>query len=100
MIIVELSVIPIGTSSPSVSCFVSAAVEKLKALGIEPQLTAMGTIFETKSMEKALQAVKAVHESVFKEGVQRVLTLVKIDERKDKESSIKQKVKSVEQSIE
>ena len=95
MIIAEISVVPIGTGTPSVSKYVAKAVTELKALGLKPELTAMGTIFETKDMPLVLKAFEAVHESVFKQGAERVVTKLTVDERRDKEGRIEQKIESV-----
>lgn len=95
MIIAEISVIPIGTGTPSVSKYVAKAVDELRRLGLKPEVTAMGTIFEAEDVAVILNAFKAVHESVFAHGAQRAVTALKIDERRDKEGSITQKVRSI-----
>ncbi|MCW3130505.1 MAG: MTH1187 family thiamine-binding protein [Methanophagales archaeon] len=95
MIIAEITVIPIGTKTASVSKYVAKAVDALKKLGLKPELTAMGTIFEAEEISVILKAFEAVHESVFEQGAERVVTTLRIDERRDKEGSIKQKVRSV-----
>lgn len=99
MIIVELKVIPLGTKSASVSSFVAKAVGALKEAGIKPELTAMGTVFETESMEKALEGIKKAHQAVFSEGADRVVTLAEIDERRDKAGGISQKIESVQKKV-
>ncbi len=95
MIIAEITVIPIGTGTPGVSEYVAGAVAELRNLGLKPQLTAMGTVFEADSMDVVLNALKAVHESVFARGAMRVVTSLRIDERRDKEASAEQKIQSV-----
>jgi len=95
MIIAEITVVPIGTKTPSVSPYVAKAVDELIELGLKPELTAMGTIFEADDISLILEAFKAVHESVFAQGAERVVTTLTIDERRDKEGSIQQKVRSV-----
>ena len=95
MIIAEISVVPIGTGTPSVSTYVAKAVDELRRLGLNPELTAMGTIFEADDISLILEAFKAVHESVFAQGAIRVVTTLTIDERRDREGSIKQKMRSV-----
>ena len=99
MIIVELKVVPVGTNSASVSGYVAKAVGALKKLGLKPEITAMGTIFETETMEKALEGIKKAHQAVFSEGADRVVTFAEIDERKDKEGSMKQKVESAKKKL-
>ena len=95
MIIAEITVVPVGTETPSVSRYVSKAVDELRNLGLNPELTAMGTIFEAEDISLILEAFKAVHESVFAQGALRVVTTLTIDERRDKGGSIKQKMHSV-----
>jgi uncharacterized protein (TIGR00106 family) len=95
MIIAEISVIPIGTKTPGVSSYVARAVEELRKLGLNPEVTAMSTIFEAEDLSRILEAFKAVHESVFARGAQRVVTTLTIDERRDKAGSIPQKIRSV-----
>jgi uncharacterized protein (TIGR00106 family) len=95
MIIAEISVVPLGTQTPSVSPYVAKAVDELVKLGLQPELTAMGTIFEADDIALILEAFKAVHESAFAHGAVRVVTTLKIDERRDKAGSIQQKIRSV-----
>lgn len=95
MIIAEITVIPIGTKTPGVSKYVAKAVDELKRLGLNPEVTAMGTIFEAEDFSLILKAFKVVHESVFEQGAVRVVTTLTIDERRDKEATIKQKMLSV-----
>ncbi len=95
MIIAEITVIPIGTKTPGVGKYVAKAVDVLKKLGLKPELTAMSTIFEAEDISVILNAFEAVHESVFEQGADRVVTTLRIDERRDKEGSIKQKMRSV-----
>lgn len=52
----------------------------------------MCTIFEAKSIGEAFEVVRVMHEAVFRGSVKRVVTTVKIDDRRDRESSMKEKV--------
>lgn len=99
MIIVDFSVIPVGTGSPSVSEYVAVVQKALQEEGFSPQLHSMGTTVETETLQKALDAVRIGHEAVFKAGALRVVTAVKIDERRDKDGSIQQKLDSVRRRL-
>ncbi len=100
MAIVELSVVPVGTGTPSVSKFVAGAVRILQnEMDIKYELTAMGTIIEG-DLEHLLTLVRRMHQSAFDAGAMRVVTTVKIDERRDKPSSINGKVESVRRKLE
>ena len=99
MAIVELSIVPVGTQSPSVSQYVAGAMQVLQGEeGIKYELTAMGTIIEG-DLERLLTLVKKMHQSAFDAGAMRVVTTVKIDERRDKPSSISGKVASVKDKL-
>ncbi len=100
MAIVEVSVVPLGTGSTSLSPYVAACEKELKEHSgdLKYELTAMGTIIEG-DLEQILQLVRRLHEVPFKSGAERVSTSIKIDDRRDKSGSIKQKVQSVEDKL-
>ena len=99
MAIVEVSVVPLGTQMPSVSQYVAKAVEVLQGVeDIKYELTAMGTIIEGDS-ERILTLVMMMHQAVFEAGARRVLTTVKIDERRDKTQSMNSKVEAVRRKL-
>ena len=99
MIIAQLTVVPVGTGTPSLSRFVAGFESALKDMGFEPQFSAMSTVIESDSMDRILAAIKRLHEMVFENGALRALTAVSIDERRDKEGSIDQKLKSVKSKM-
>jgi uncharacterized protein (TIGR00106 family) len=100
MAVMEINVVPIGTKNPSLSQYVACAIEVLKKESdIKYQLTAMGTIVESNSIEKLLSVAGKMHSIVFGDEVKRVVTTIKLDERKDKTLTIDGKVKSVEEKL-
>jgi uncharacterized protein YqgV (UPF0045/DUF77 family) len=56
----------------------------------------MATIIETKDLETLFSVVKDAHNAVIKSGAKRVITELKIDDRKDKEIILGTKVKSIQ----
>ncbi|MFC3750189.1 MTH1187 family thiamine-binding protein [Paenibacillus sp. GCM10012306] len=99
MPIAEVTVIPIGTGSTSLSAYVADMQRVLETVeGVTYELTSMGTIIEG-PLQRILAAVEALHESPFTNGAQRVSTAVKIDDRRDKPSSSKSKLESVERKL-
>jgi uncharacterized protein (TIGR00106 family) len=99
MAIAEVSVIPLGTKSPSVSQYVARAVKVLEQeKGIRYEMTAMGTIIEG-DLDRILEAVKKMHEGTFREGVARVITTVEIDDRRDKVQGMKAKLDSLKKKL-
>jgi len=100
MAVVEVSIVPIGTKTPSISKHVARALSALrKAKDVKYELTAMGTVIEG-DLEKVLKVVMQMHEDTFAEGVVRVLTTIKIDDRRDKTLSIDGKIGSVQRQLE
>jgi len=100
MAVMEISVVPIGTKGPSLSGYVVGVIEVLKCESdIKYQLTSMGTIIEAKSIEKLLSVAGKMHSILFSDEVKRVVTTIKLDERRDKELTMDGKVKSVEEKL-
>jgi len=100
MAVVEVSIVPIGTKTPSISKHVARALRVLREeKDIKYELTAMGTIIEG-DLEKVLKVVKKMHEVTFAEGIVRVLTTIRIDDRRDKTLSIDGKIGSVQKQLE
>jgi len=99
MAIAEISVVPLGTKTASVSQYVARAIKVLEREGaIRYEMTAMGTIVEG-DLNRILELVKRMHEETFGEGVVRVLTTVKIDDRRDKTQGMKAKVESLQKKL-
>lgn len=100
MAIAQVSIIPLGTKTPSVSKYVARAVKVLQEEKvIKYELTAIGTIIEG-DLDKILMVVKKMHEGTFGEGVARVITRVEIDDRRDKASTIASKLESLARELE
>ena len=94
MAIAEITVVPSGVG-PSVSEYVARAQQVIdRHPEVKYQLTPMGTVLEGE-LDDIIEVVKDVHNSTFDERVQRVLTLIKIDERRDKPLSMQGKLDSV-----
>jgi len=99
VVIAEISIFPLGTGSPSVSQYVSAAVRELEASGLECTLGPMGTSVEAASPEEVYAAVARAQAAVFDLGAGRAYTVIKIDERRDVgDRSAEDMVRSVEES--
>ena len=99
MVILEISVMPLGTGTPSLSRFVAGAVKVLQAeKGVKYEMTSMGTNIEG-DLEQLLDLARRMHRSAFEAGAQRVVTTMKIDERRDQAASIQSKVASVKREL-
>lgn len=99
MALIEVGVIPLGTETPSVSKYVAGAVKVLQdAKDIKYELTAMGTIIEG-DLARLLSLAEKMHQSVFAAGAMRVVTTIKIDERRDEVASMKSKLEAVKREL-
>jgi uncharacterized protein (TIGR00106 family) len=98
MAIAEVSIVPLGTATTGVSNFVAGAVSILKTSGLRFELTAMGTVLEGDLMA-VMETIQKMHESPFSKGVQRVYTVIKIDDRRDKQTGMDYKVQSVQDKL-
>ncbi|MEE8382906.1 MAG: MTH1187 family thiamine-binding protein [Thermodesulfobacteriota bacterium] len=94
MAIVEVSIVPLGLSTTSLSEQVASVLQPLKDSGLHYTLTAMGTIIEG-DLEEVMKCVLKMHEVPFQKGGGRVYTTIKVDDRRDKPITIEGKVHSV-----
>ena len=94
-IIAELSTFPVGEGT-SLSKFVKKAVQEIDQYsGIRVVHHPMGTVIEADTIDQVLEITKLAHEAIFKAGAQRVLTYLKIDDRKDKVRKMEDKVAAI-----
>lgn len=98
MVVIEVSVVPLGTGSASLSRYVARCLEILDDSGVAYQLTSMGTILEGE-LELLLSLVRRMHEVPFDEGVVRVVTTIKIDDRRDKAITMAGKIRAVQAQL-
>lgn len=99
MAIVEFTIVPLGTKDTSLSKYVADCHKVLEGeKNIKYQLTPMGTIVEG-DLDMILAIIRKMHEVPFNNGALRVSTSIKIDDRRDKESSMDRKVKSVKEKL-
>ncbi|WP_068777222.1 MTH1187 family thiamine-binding protein [Paenibacillus sp. FJAT-26967] len=94
MAIVEITVVPIGTASTSLSEYVAHLQKVLDNQPLHYELTPMSTIIEG-PLHQIMDVVMKLHESPFENGAMRVSTSIKIDDRRDKQASMEQKLQSV-----
>ena len=91
-VVAEISIIPLGKGA-SVSKYVKKAIEVFKKYDLKVEPNAMGTVLEG-DLDEILKAFKEAH-SIVLNDVDRVVSNLKIDERKDKENTIERKLKAI-----
>lgn len=97
MVIVEFIIVPLGERS--LSRYVAEVVKLLERKGVKYQLTPMSTIIEVPTVKEAFGIIEEAHELMFRLGAKRVSTTVRIDDRRDKERKMEDKVQSVMEKV-
>lgn len=94
MALLQLTIIPIGTSTPNLGDYVLTIQKQLTDMNVTFTLNDMGTLIEGEATE-LLQLLIALYESPFDEGAVRVVTQITIDDRRDKKVKIGDKTQSI-----
>ncbi|HEC80929.1 MAG TPA: MTH1187 family thiamine-binding protein [Thermoplasmatales archaeon] len=94
MIIAQISVSPVGVGT-DLHEYVKAAVEDIKKSGVKFEVNAMATVVEVPDLSTLFEVVGRAHNAVLRLGAKRVITELKIDDRRDKEASVESKVAAV-----
>ncbi len=96
MAIVAVSVAPLGTGETGVSAFVAEAERVLQRYpDLEYRLEPMFTTIQG-DLGRIFAAIEDMHEAVIAMGAQRISTVIKIDDRRDKSSSMEEKIAAVQ----
>jgi uncharacterized protein (TIGR00106 family) len=98
MAMMEIAILPVGTQTTSVSPYVADLIAFLKKKHVTFELNGMGTTITGKP-ESLFRLASQLHSLPFRRGVQRVYTVLKIDDRRDKVQTPKDKVDSVLRKI-
>ncbi|RLC48316.1 MAG: thiamine-binding protein [Candidatus Coatesbacteria bacterium] len=98
MVVCSVTVVPLGTGSPSLSRFVAKSLRVLEESGVKYQLTPMATVIEGE-LDEVLAVAAKMHSSLFSDEVVRVSTTIKIDERRDKKLTMNGKVGAVKSKL-
>ena len=98
MAILEISVVPIGTKDTSLSPYVADCIRILKKKKVHYELTSMGTNIEG-NLKELIKIAIEMHQTPFEKGARRVLTTIKIDDRKDKKGTLSGKKRAVKSKL-
>lgn len=96
-VIVDLCVVPLGVGV-SVSRYVAACERVMREAGLEIRLHAYGTNIEGE-WEKVFGAIRRCHELVHEMGAPRITTNIRLGTRTDRDQSMADKVRSVEEKL-
>jgi uncharacterized protein (TIGR00106 family) len=95
VIVADVSVVPLGVGT-SVSAYVKKAVKALDGSGLKVLHGPMSTSLEAETVDEVFAAVKKAHDAVLAAGAKRVVTTVKLDDRRDKEHTMASKLRSID----
>ena len=94
---VDLCVVPLGVGV-SVSAYVVACERIVKEAGLTSQLHAYGTNIEGE-WDAVFGAIKRCHEAIHAMGVPRISTNLRLGTRTDRDQTMDDKVRSVEEKL-
>lgn len=102
-VIAEVATDPIGTHSPNESDYIVAAERALKnAIGsgakVQYKINPMSTTLEGEA-HTIFSILEQMHAASFKEGAMRVITSIRVDERRDRDPSMTYSVEVVEKKL-
>lgn len=95
----DLTVIALGRPDASASAYIAEIQRRLAAQDrVRYVMHAMGTSLQG-TVEDVLDVVRELHGVPFELGVPRVYTVLKLDERRDREQTLEDKVESVRRRL-
>jgi len=96
-VLISFYIVPL-TGSSSISWYVSEVIRFLREKNVKFMLTPESTIIEAKDVAEGLRIIAKAHERIMSLGVKRMVTVIKIDDRRDKPLTLdimKQKVDTI-----
>jgi len=91
---VTIKIIPLGVG-PSISKYVAEAVRVLKEMGYKPVVGPADTSIEVGSLEDIGRILRRIHDTLAAMGAPRILTIVSVDDRRDKDVPLEYKAVKV-----
>ena len=98
MALMDITVIPLDKGSTGLSAGVAELQDILQKSGLDYRLHDMGTTVSG-SVTELFAIAERLHEHLFTAVTQRVYTVMKIDDRRDKDVGVGDKVASVEREM-
>ena len=94
MLLAQLSVYPIG-AGVSLGRFVKKGVAIIAESGYTYQVGGMSTAIEVPDLKELFELVDKIRQAQLDEGAERVIIELKVDDRRDKDATLKGKINSV-----
>lgn len=96
-VIVDFCVVPLGVGV-SLGEYIAVCERILKKAGLKTLLHGYGTNVEGE-WDEVMQAIKDCHQALHDMGVPRISTTLRLGTRTDREQTIEDKIRSVEEKI-
>lgn len=96
--LMQITVLPLGTETTSIGDFIAEVLRTVEETGAEHKLTDMGTIIYGDA-DQLFAIANQAHQSPFAKGAKRVVTTLEIDDRRDKQVKIGDKITSVKSRL-
>ena len=96
-VIADLCIVPLGVGV-SLGRYIAECEKVLKAAGLSTRLHAYGTNVEG-DWDEVMSAIKRCHEVLHAMGVPRISSTLRFGTRTDREQTIEDKVRSVEEQV-
>jgi uncharacterized protein (TIGR00106 family) len=98
MPLLEISIVPVGTDSPSFSSQVTDEVRVIEEKDLKYEVTPTSTVLEG-DIDDLWEAAKEMHQKALEVGPERIVTNINIDHRTDKQMDIDQQIEKVEKHL-
>ena len=98
MPILEISIVPVGTDSPSFSSQITDEVRVIEEKDLKYEVTPTSTVLEG-DINDLWEAAKEMHQKALEVGPERIVTNINIDHRTDKQMDMDQQIEKVEKHL-
>lgn len=98
MPLLEISIVPIGTDSPSFSTQVTDEVRVIEEKDLKYEVTPTSTVLEG-DIDDLWEAAKEMHQKALEVGLERIVTNINIDHRTDKQMDMDQQIEKVKKHL-
>lgn len=95
MLLADIHISPVGTCSTSVSEYIRIAINVLKRRNIKFLVGPFSTSIEIRDFNELASIISEIHEELYKAGIKRIVTEIRIDDRRDKVITLESKIEAV-----
>jgi len=93
-VLLQINIIPIGKEGASLSDALAEVLKVVEEHNIQYELGPMSTVLEGE-LDTLLEVAREMHEVCFAQGYPRVVTSIRIDDRRDKDLNMQYKTQTV-----